>query len=66
MSHGHEHGHEHEHPHRKRSHWKWIVVAVLMLAAMGIYVLSLDESIVPAVSGPAATTASAPASQMAR
>ena len=45
------HGHEHEHHHHKRKgfhkDWRaWLVVG-LMLGAMVIYVLTMDESIRP-------------------
>ena len=68
---GHEHKHSdaHGHEHRQGKHhagWKphrdWRVWAVvLMLVAMAVYVLTLDESIWPGGAGPAAPAAPAPA-----
>jgi hypothetical protein len=50
--HDHKHDHKHHEEHRssrKPLHhdWRAWVVVVLMLAAMAIYVMSQDESIVP-------------------
>lgn len=61
--HEHNHGHQHEHhrpgwkPHRD---WRVWVVA-LMLLAMVIYVLTMDESLWPGGSEPAVPAAPAPA-----
>jgi len=68
------HSHEHQHPgshgHEQQKHassgWKphrdWRVWAVvLMLVAMAVYVLTLDESIWPGGDGPAVPAAPAPA-----
>ncbi|MEM9657043.1 MAG: hypothetical protein AAF961_01660 [Planctomycetota bacterium] len=49
-SHGHhEHGHSHRHKPKQGLHkdWRSWVVVGLMLAAMVVYVLSMDESIAP-------------------
>lgn len=50
----HKHGHAHDHkPHHgpfwTRAHrdWRTWVIVALMLVAMAVYVLSLDESLVP-------------------
>ncbi|QDU29522.1 hypothetical protein ETAA8_46350 [Anatilimnocola aggregata] len=55
--HEHQHGSSHEHKHPK-SGWKphrdwrvWMVAA--MLVAMAIYVLTLEESLIPFGGGPA-------------
>jgi hypothetical protein len=62
----HEHQHpEHQHAHHKpgwKPHRDWRVWAVaLMLLAMVVYVLTLDESIWPGGNGPAVPAAPAPA-----
>ena len=71
-NHKHSHSEKHEHHHQDKAgirnlhkDWRtWIVVGA-MLAAMAIYVLSLDEAVVPVVQTgnqgqPAATPSSAP------
>jgi hypothetical protein len=59
------HGHDHGHKHRSagwKPHRDWRVWAVaLMLLAMAVYVLTLDESIWPGGGGPAVPVAPAPA-----
>lgn len=49
MAHHANHPQHHQHPNRKGLHkdWRAWTVVVLMLAAMAIYVLTLDESIGP-------------------
>lgn len=55
MTHHHNHdAHHHEHHHHDekksslpRHTWKWVAVVILMLAAMLIYVLSMDEALQP-------------------
>jgi hypothetical protein len=65
-SHGHDHKHEHGHGHHKpgwKPHRDWRVWAVaLMLLAMAVYVLTLDESIWPGGGGPEVPAAPPPAS----
>ena len=38
-----------QHPHRRQWHkdWRTWLIVVLMLAGIGIYVLTLDDSLVP-------------------
>jgi hypothetical protein len=48
--HDHHHGHHHEHPPRKRGvhkDWRAWLVVILMLAAMWMYLRTMDESIQP-------------------
>ena len=64
----HKHAAEHGHEHKKyasagwKPHRDWRVWAVaLMLLAMAVYVLTLDESIWPGGDGPAVPAARVPA-----
>ena len=55
MSHNHDHQHGHHHNHQTHPHdkrpihhdWKFWVAVILMIGAMGVYVLSDDESLQP-------------------
>jgi hypothetical protein len=56
-------GHSHPPAGRKlHQDWRFIVAVVLMLIAMVVYVLTLDEAVVPVVvpAGDAAATSGAP------
>lgn len=61
------HNHSGQKPARPGLHrnWRLWVAVGLMLAAMGIYVLTLDDAVQPGASGPndVTVTAPAPASQ---
>jgi hypothetical protein len=51
------HTHDHQHTHHKSSDWKphtdWRVLgAILMLIAIGVYVLTLDEGLQPRPDNP--------------
>jgi hypothetical protein len=58
-----EHHHENQHhpEARQNSHtWKWALVVILALAAMTIYVLTQDESLVPGGASTKAAPSTAP------
>lgn len=48
-SHHHHAGHSHNHPKKRSFHkdWRLWVVVALMLAAIVVYILTLDESVRP-------------------
>ena len=55
--------HHHSQPERWKPHkdWRVILAALVMLVAMIIYVLTLDEAFVPEAVPPSQSTTSAPA-----
>lgn len=62
--HKHEHGHQHNSPAPSRGlhrDWRLWAAVVLALVAMGVYVLSLDESLRPGGPDAPAVPADAPA-----
>jgi hypothetical protein len=63
--HGHQHGHaEHQHQHepkRRKLHHDWRLWAVvLMLGAMAVYVMTMDESLAPGGDGQKQPAAAGP------
>jgi len=63
---GHKHGHHHDQPGKSRPwhrDWRLWAGVVLMLIAIGVYVLTLNESLIPGGSGqPMPAAVDAPAS----
>lgn len=49
MAHHPNHPQHHQHPKRKQVHkdWRTWTVVILMLAAMALYVVTLDDAVVP-------------------